>query len=119
MIAMKEAPDNYWDLAIVDPPYGIGNFVQITGNKRGEPVTWNNEIPPPKYFTELIRVSKNQIIWGANYFNCFPELGGSIVWNKRVHPKTNFSICEIASCSFHKRVNYIDLIWQNINNKII
>ena len=110
---MKEAPDNFWDLAICDPPFGIGNWVQQTGNVRGKKVTWNDNIPSEKYFSELKRVSKHRIIWGANYFNCFEK--GAIVWNKRVRRETNFSVCEIASSTFQKRIDYIDLIWQNVN----
>lgn len=115
MEAMAQMPDNAFDLAIVDPPYGIGNWVQTSGNIRGKAITWNDKTPPQKYFTELKRVSKHRIIWGANYFNCFEKNHGAIVWNKRVPEKSNYSVCEIASTTQHKRVAYIDLIWQNIN----
>ena len=113
--AMIQMPDNFFDLAIVDPPYGIGNWVQTTGNVRGKAIKWNNNIPPKKYFIELQRVSKHRIIWGANYFNCFEKDHGAVIWNKRVPEKSNFSQCEIASTTLHKRVVCIDLIWQNIN----
>jgi site-specific DNA-methyltransferase (adenine-specific) len=115
MEAMKEMSDNQFDLAIVDPPYGIGNFVQQTGNKRGKKVNWNDKIPNKEYFTELERVSKEQIIWGANYYNCFNNKGGAIIWNKGVKRETNFSVCEIASYSRLKRVDYIEIKWQNLN----
>jgi site-specific DNA-methyltransferase (adenine-specific) len=115
MEAMKEMSDNQFDLAIVDPPYGIGNFVQQTGNKRGKKVNWNDKIPNTEYFTELERVSKEQIIWGANYYNCFNNKGGAIIWNKGVKRETNFSVCEIASYSRLKRVDYIEIKWQNLN----
>ena len=81
MEALQAAPDNYWDLAIVDPPYGI-QYQQIlhsTGNKKGKlkpihkNITWDKK-PSPEYFTQLKRVSKKQIIWGANYFNCFSDI---------------------------------------------
>jgi len=108
-------PDNHFDLAIVDPPYGIGNFVQITGNVRGSAVSWNNTIPSMDYFGELLRVSKEQIIWGANYYNCFSLRGGAIIWNKHVPRESNLSVCQIASYSRLKRVDYIDLPWQNIH----
>ena len=114
--AMKLMEDNAYDLAIVDPPYGIGNWVQQTGNVRGKAVDWNDSIPSKDYFQQLKRVSKEQIIWGANYYNCF-EKGGAIVWNKHVKRETNLSVCEIASYSRLKRVDYIDLIWQNLNRK--
>ncbi|MAG27194.1 DNA modification methylase [Candidatus Pacearchaeota archaeon] len=114
---MSRYEDNYFDLAIVDPPYGIGNFVQQTGNKRGKEVRWNNNIPSKEYFKELQRVSKERIIWGANYYNCFNNKGGAIIWNKGVKRETNFSVCEIASYSRLKRVDYVHLKWQNIHRE--
>jgi site-specific DNA-methyltransferase (adenine-specific) len=113
--AMREMSDKQFDLAIVDPPYGIGNWVQQSGNKRGKPVTWNDNTPTQEYFKELQRVSIEQIIWGANYYNCFNTKGGAIIWNKGVKRETNFSVCEIASYSRLKRVDYVKIKWQNIN----
>ncbi len=115
MEGMKEYPDKFFDLAIVDPPYGIGDFsMQTSGGNNGRKVkhiwnySWNDFRPSPSYFIELIRISKNQIIWGANYYNCFPSNGGAIIWNKNnKHP--NMSKCEIASCSFHKKVEYVEI----------
>ena len=104
--AMNEMSDNQFDLAIVDPPYGIGNWVQQTGNKRGKKVDWNDSTPNKQYFKELERVSKEQIIWGANYYNCFNNKGGAIVWDKK-NPNPKFSKCEIASYSRLKRVDYV------------
>ena len=115
MEGMKTFPDKYFDLAIVDPPYGIGNFVQTTGNIRGKKVEWNNAIPPPEYFIELKRISKHQIIWGANYFNCFNGKMGAIVWVKN-QPMPNFSKAEIASCSIHQKTEVIDHTWTNFVN---
>lgn len=114
LAAMRAMPDKAFDLAIVDPPYGLGNWVQVSGNVRGEAVTWNNAIPSPEYFSELSRVSREQIIWGANYYNCFNGRGGAIVWNKSVPRESNMSVCEIASYSRLARVDYIDLPWRNI-----
>ena len=111
---MATLPDKAFDLAIVDPPYGIGNFVQTSGNVRGAAVTWNDSIPPQGYFDELERVSVERIIWGANYYNCFNDKGGAIVWWKRVPPESNLSECEIASYSRLRRVAYVDIRWQNI-----
>lgn len=108
-------PDKFFDLAIVDPPYGIGNFVQTSGNVRGEGVVWNDETPVWDYFIQLRRVSRNQIIWGANYYNCFDSTGGAIVWVKN-QPMPNFSKAEIASCSFHKKVEVANLTWTNYVN---
>lgn len=72
MELMAEFPDNYFDLAIVDPPYGIDvNKMNMGGRKTVKPnkdKTWDNGIPDCSYFKELFRVSKNQIIWGGNYF---------------------------------------------------
>jgi len=121
MELMKRYADNHFELAIVDPPYGIGDFTNKKANKkkgvtRGKfgNVKWNNKTPNIEYFNEVNRVSKNQIIWGANYYNCFHNLGGAIVWYKHTkHPK--FSDCEIASTSMHKRVALVDIEWYSLN----
>ena len=110
--AMREMPDNFFDLAIVDPPFGIGNFKQYSGNKRGEKVTWNDKTPSAEYFEQLERVSKNQIIWGANYFNCFSKKHGAIVWIKN-QPMPNFSKAVIASCTIHKKIELYTQTWTN------
>ena len=120
---MATLPDKAFDLAIVDPPYGIGDWTTgesvtfkngkkiVTPNGKFKNVTWNDSIPNEKYFEEVIRVSERQIIWGANYYNCFDNLGGSVVWHKgNINPV--FSQCEIASLSFQKRVDYIHIDWQ-------
>jgi len=116
---MATCKDKQFDLAIVDPPYGIGNWVQQTGNKRGGKVEWNNSTPNKIYFEELKRVSKEQIIWGANYYNCFNDLGGAIIWDKN-QPNPKFSKCEIASYSRLKRVDYVKIAWDPFSrNEII
>lgn len=77
---MKRYSDKYFDLAIVDPPYGIGiskNPVRQMHKKKD----WDNEIPSKQYFDELFRVSKNQIIWGGNYFD-LPPSQGFYIWDK-------------------------------------
>ena len=107
---MSRYQDNHFDLAIVDPPFGIGNFVQT--NNRGSEVKWNNNIPSEIYFNELKRVSRNRIIFGANYYNCFEENGGAIVWVKN-QPMPNFSKCVIASCSLHKKIEMYNQTWTN------
>ena len=105
MEGMKGYPDKYFDLALVDPPYGIR--VGIDGRvgidkaapcKQYKPVKWDNAIPSEEYFNELKRVSKNRIIWGANYFDGFGLSGGMIVWDK--DNSGNFSDCELAYQSF-------------------
>ena len=114
---MRTLPDKFFDLAVCDPPYGIGNWVQTSGNVRGAAVTWNDHPPSEQYFKELERISTDRIIWGANYYNSFNKNGGAIVWWKRVPPESNLSECEIASYSRLKRVAFVDLIWQNITKK--
>jgi len=110
MVGMSRYPDKYFELAIVDPPYGIGNWVQVTGDVRrdAKPVDWNNSIPNKEYFDELKRVSKERIIWGANYYNCFENNGGAIIWDKQ-NPNPKFSNAEIASYSKHKRVAMVTI----------
>lgn len=79
--AMAEMPDKAFDLAIVDPPYGIG----ISSNpvrQMHDVKAWDNAIPQDEYFTELRRVSVNQIIWGGNYFD-LPPTQNLIVWDKK------------------------------------
>lgn len=105
---MAGLDENAFDLAIVDPPYGIGNWVQQTGNKRGDAVTWNDHTPSDEYFILLMNASKEQIIWGANYYNSFNDMGGAIVWDKD-NPNPKFSKCEIASYSRLKRVDYVKI----------
>jgi site-specific DNA-methyltransferase (adenine-specific) len=119
MVGMARYPDKHFDLAIVDPPYGIGNWIPQCGsvpNKYNKAVEWNNERPTDDYFGELRRVSKNRIIWGANYYNCFEEERGAIVWFKQV-ANPWFSKCEIASTTTHKRVEYVHILWQNITRE--
>lgn len=104
MQLMARYPDNYFDLAIVDPPYGIGisKTEQIGTSKKHKKKDWDNSIPKKDYFEELNRVSKRQIIWGVNYFDGMNLNGGRIIWNKlgkdigrrKVAPA--FSECEIA-----------------------
>lgn len=112
---MATLKDNEFDLAVVDPPFGIGNFVQQStsdGNSRGKKVTWNDSTPPPKYFQELRRVSKHQIIFGANYYNCFSGKSGAIIWVKN-QPMPNFSKAVIASCTMHKKIEVYTQTWTN------
>jgi site-specific DNA-methyltransferase (adenine-specific) len=121
MEAMAGMPDKAYELAIVDPPYGIGNFSPTGGSKgtacRGKDwdIKWNDSIPPENYFQELKRVSRGRIIWGANYYNCFENGNGAIVWHKgSINPV--FSQCEIASISMQQRVDYYFQNWQGGGN---
>lgn len=112
--------DNYFDLAIVDPPYGIGNTTTSKGNKnrntKHKRIEWNDSIPEPEYFKELYRVSKNQIIWGVNYFHPFVSVPGRIVHYKKPvqkleEGKIRFCPCDLASQSFNKRIEYFEYTW--------
>jgi len=83
MIMMARYSDDYFDLAIVDPPYGIDiTKMQMGGrNKTDKGKNWDNQTPSPEYFRELFRISKNQIIWGGNYFD-LPCSQYFCVWDK-------------------------------------
>jgi site-specific DNA-methyltransferase (adenine-specific) len=102
MDAMKDFPDKYFELCITDPPYGIGvnNSGWIKqGNQRNphKIKKWDNVIPDEKYFTELFRVSQNQIIWGGNYFDLKPTRC-FLIWDKVV--RMDQADCELAWTSF-------------------
>jgi len=102
--AMREMRDNEFDLAIVDPPYGLGKKIYSGGDKSCKFHTlfgnnkWDDETPPKQYFDELFRVSKNQIIWGGNYFD-LPPTRTIICWDKK-QGDNNFSMWEMAWTSF-------------------
>jgi len=108
MELMKEFPDNFFDLAIVDPPYGI-NVNNNMGRRKGDkPSTyakcdWDKKAPEQEYFDELIRVSKNQIIWGANHFISKIPYDSScwIVWDKLFSADVSFASVELAWTSFN------------------
>jgi site-specific DNA-methyltransferase (adenine-specific) len=103
---MKRYNDNYFDLAIVDPPYGIGEDggkARTRGSKKtnGEKKGWDNERPNTKYFAELMRVSKNQIIWGGNNFaDLLPASRCWLYWQKNMGG--DFADGELAWTSFDK-----------------
>lgn len=109
MQGMKEFPDAFFDLAIVDPPYGIGYDAQAekSGGQKSKngsafkkeyhASNWDVAPPNDDYFNELFRVSKNQIIWGGNYFKQLPPSKGFICWDKRIKGITRtFADCEYA-----------------------
>ncbi len=107
---LKRFSDNHFDLAIVDPPYGWGDaFFGLTATpkarknkrvKKHETKDWN-EPPKKEYWDELFRVSKNQIVWGGNYFP-LPISRGWIFWDKGYENTNNFSAGELAWTSFDK-----------------
>jgi site-specific DNA-methyltransferase (adenine-specific) len=119
MDGMKGYPDKYFDLAIVDPPFfkGVGKN-GFYGGAKGNHKTqykdieaWDDNIPNGNYYNELCRVSKNQIIWGINYFNDFKNVPvGRLVWDKH-NDETTFSNCEIASNSLIKSVKIYRHRW--------
>lgn len=100
MDLMQEFHAGYFDLAIVDPPYGIGQDVCHTGTKKLKGPMWDKETPPQEYWNELFRVSRNQIVWGGNYFE-MPPRRGWIVWDKRPMPPS-YATCELAWTSFDR-----------------
>jgi site-specific DNA-methyltransferase (adenine-specific) len=118
--AMKLIKDNAYDLAIVDPPYGIGEdgAKNHSRGKRAKPnmykdKDWDRKTEDKRYFIELKRVSKNQIIWGANHFiENIPEANSSgwAVWDK-MEKENDMSTCELAYTSFSKGVRKFKFLW--------
>ncbi len=127
MEVMKRYPDNHFDLAIVDPPYGRG---EDGGIKRSHAVvqkngkstfvrdgnysskTWDSEPPDSNYFDELLRVSRHQIIWGVNYYP-YSLPGGRIIWDK-VNDGANQCSAEIAYNSINQRVDIVRYMWRGM-----
>ena len=116
MELMARYPDNYFDLAIVDPPYGIGLDGGQIGYSKHKKKDWDSNSPDIEYFDELFRVSKNQIIWGFNHFmEKLKSTKAIIFWNK--HQNGYFAEGELAWCSIGT-VKYFDRAYQkDIGNK--
>lgn len=129
LLYMKQCEDKQFDLAIVDPPYGIGmdktHFK--TKSSKAKPTEygkkdWDNAIPSKEYFNELLRISKNQIVWGGNYF--IENLTNSscwVVWDKD-NGDSIHADCELAWTSFNTGVRKVKWLWhgmrqQNMKNK--
>ena len=116
MELMKRYPDNYFDLAIVDPPYGNIDAIGLIDNKKnGKQATkrkgyrlFENIAPENEYYIELERISKNQIVWGGNFLGL---CGGVIVWQKN---GTAFGEAEVAICSTHKSVKVFEYTWNGM-----
>jgi len=126
MEIMKQYPDKYFDLAIVDPPYGIGadkaqnnaalSRIKAEGKSKAgrgwklyHETDWDNETPTAEYWAELFRVSKNQIVWGGNYFTEYlPPSMGWILWDKG---QRDFSLAdgELAWTSFNKALRIFEM----------
>ena len=108
---MKHKPYNYYDLAIVDPPYGIGGGSSVTGMNK----MWDSSIPKESYFIELVRTSVNQIIWGGNYMSCkIPFYSKhTIIWDKE-NGDSFMSDGEIAFTSFNRQTTkFFRLFWMS------
>mgnify|MGYP000678163045 CR=1 FL=1 len=135
MEIMREYPDNYFDLAIVDPPYGIGFDGEVSsmtispnmGKKRKK--RWNNrkanqyikkkwdkETPLAEYWEALFRVSENQIVWGGNHFK-LPQSRGWIFWDKKMDKGFSLADGELAWSSFDKGVKKFEYLWAGFKKK--
>lgn len=122
MDLMSRYPDKYFDLAIVDPPYGINADKKNNGSNSDShfkkskakintyKIGWDSDIPSDKYFQELKRVSKKQIVWGANYFNL---QGGMLYWHKQVTMPT-YSQGELAWLSWLNKIDFVDIAWHGM-----
>ena len=121
MEAMKEFPDKYFELAIVDPPYGINADIKNSNNKKQSKKSlslsrfygnqkWDISIPNDLYFDELFRITKKQIIWGANYFGL---IGGYIYWHKNV-TMPSYSSGELAWVSWLNKIDFVDISWHGM-----
>jgi site-specific DNA-methyltransferase (adenine-specific) len=130
MAVMARYPDKYFDLACIDPPYGIGEDGK-SNHSRGKfakptlytPKNWDKEPPPLEYFYELFRVSKNQVVWGANHFISRMPYDSScwIIWDKE-NGENDFADCEMAWASFGTAVRRFKFRWAgmlqgNMKNK--
>lgn len=115
---LKQIPDKYFELAVVDPPYGIGinhNMGRRKGDKKSnyKKINWDNNIPSKEYFDGLFNKSQNQIIWGANYFT-MPPTKCFIVWRKpQISEMVSFSMVEYAWASFNETAKE----WIGISNE--
>lgn len=120
MEGMKGFPDGYFDLSVVDPPYFSGPEKREYYGRRISPIgvkhsyepsnAW--EVPGEKYFRELERVSKHQIVFGCNYFNWHFK-PGRIIWDK-CNGNSSFSDCEIAACTLHDSVRLYRYMWNGM-----
>jgi site-specific DNA-methyltransferase (adenine-specific) len=108
MEAMKEFPDKFFELAIVDPEYRDNNQPTQQMRRKGDMKKWKGKCNKD-YFLELFRVSKNQIIWGGNYYTYFLEENNNwIIWYKN-NDGTGFSMCEMAWSSIRKNIKLFEL----------
>jgi len=119
MDLLKRTPDKYYELSIVDPPYGGNDAIGLKdcaktnkqSSKRTKYNVFKNVAPSVKYFHEVKRVSKNQIIWGVNFYNNYDLSGGRLVWDKK---GTAFGRAEMAYLSMTKSVNICEIVWNGM-----
>ena len=119
MELMARYEDNFFDLAIIDPPYGGNDAINLTDNKtEGKQATkrkkyhsFENKFPKKEFFDELFRVSKNQIIWGVNFYPYSFLTGGRLVWDKK---GTAFGRAELAYLSMTKSVDIVEIQWNGM-----
>lgn len=119
MTGMARYPDKHFDLAIVDPPYGGNDAIGIRNNggfksqaaKRTDYKQFTNAEPSEKYWYQLLRISKHQIVWGCNFYTKVNLSGGRIVWDKK---GTAFGRAEEAYCSLTKSVNIFEYVWNGM-----
>jgi len=116
MKLMSRYTDNYFDLAIVDPPYGI-NISSNPVRQKHSKKNWDNSTPTAAYFQELFRVSKNQIIWGGNYFD-LPPSQGFFIWDKKQPHDFSLAMVELAWSSIQKPAKLWSLSVLKERNKI-
>lgn len=124
MEGMQGFPDKYFDLAVVDPPYGIGEDGAKSHSRKGlakatkyKAKDWDTTPPSQHYFDEVRRVSKNQIVWGYNYFaDMLPAARSIIIWDKKCHDKysTDMSDAELAWYSLGGRVSVFRYLWSGM-----
>jgi site-specific DNA-methyltransferase (adenine-specific) len=122
-LGTKEFSDKFFDILIADPQYGIKESAhrnlsrtKLAKTKMYRKEFWDYDIPTQEDFDEMFRISKNQIIFGINYFLGrvnIPFSSGRIIWDK-CNGGTNFSDCEIAYCSFHHSTRLFRFMWNGM-----
>ena len=114
---MKDIPDKYFELAIVDPPYGIGMAKKHAGRlaRYGDVSQADECVPDEKFFIELERISQNSIIWGGNYFS-LPPTRCFLIWDKQQPVGVSFADCEMAWTSFKESAKTFRMRPQNADS---